>query len=625
MALNFTATTAVESSGKGRIAKGILTFDSSYPTGGEVYDPSLFGLSIVEVVDFAESVSGNIFEHDKTNKKIKAFSGGSSSGTSGVGSSHNHTLTSDDPINKLVIRERIAVSSSSAILANDYVYILSVDVTAGAVTGPFKITADESPSSSGEVRLNPSPNQLLFHGADAVTEVLVTYITSSGIFKKSDVTNDDVIVASSTGVNTSFRAAMMQYVFDETSNTLLTPVPVGEAPGATEYSLDINNSGSTTITTNAAINGNSLRVTYFKFSGLPDESMFIDDADQNLLDETMKMSRFGSSVSVSNSTSTLSPYYESDINSSTKPTIALTHNADPVTNLNANPLFITETYGDSQAGVGILQSNCNGAADVLGETADGIGGGVAASCRFFVKHNATPSGVQIYVNEGASDQLTANFPSGNDCYIVMPFEQAAGGIPGHAVRVLVIHDAGAAAYKPLYFDDNGAADAQLCFVDTGAVGGTIPASAVSELGNNYLDQVSGNLGVASPQNATVTMTDNSYDGLIIPGHGCFVVGEDAGGGNSTAVLSSIQGSEANGIAVYDYIKNEIVTKDTNPMVTTSMSYIVIPSIIQNDGPAVGTTDNELSHTHAISSSSASEVGNGTDLSTVSVEVTVRGV
>lgn len=67
----------------------------------------------------------------------------------------------------------------------------------------------------------------------------------------------------------------------------------------------------------------------------------------------------------------LNPYYENDMASSTKPSIALTHNADPVSNLAAAALYGVEGYGASQANVITLQSTTASNANVLGETANG--------------------------------------------------------------------------------------------------------------------------------------------------------------------------------------------------------------------------------------------------------------
>lgn len=201
---------------------------------------------------------------------------------------------------------------------------------------------------------------------------------------------------------------------------------------------------------------------------------------------------------LANAASNLSPRYQ-PFHAAAKPTIALTHNADPVVNLSANPLYIVEAYGIATANVGALQSNCAATASVSGSTADGTVHGTSATPRFYVTHNATPSGVQIYVNESSSDRLEFVSPTSTNAYIIMPFESIANVPPGFAVAVKVYHSATAATGKPLYFDDNGAADAQLAFVDAGASGGTIPAADVTIIGPTYAGLTSAENGTAAAQ------------------------------------------------------------------------------------------------------------------------------
>lgn len=186
----------------------------------------------------------------------------------------------------------------------------------------------------------------------------------------------------------------------------------------------------------------------------------------------------------------------------TNPTIALTHNADPVVNLSANPLFIIEGYAGGQMNPATLQSNCNATTDVSGATADGAIWGTASTPRFFVQHSAAPAGVQVYVNEAAADRLEFVSPTGADAIIVMPFESIANTPPGMAIGVRVHHSATAATGKALYFDDNGAADAQLVFVDAGAAGGTVPAGDVIALGPYVVSATAGRQGTAAGQTFT---------------------------------------------------------------------------------------------------------------------------
>ncbi|MCP4346118.1 MAG: hypothetical protein GY795_11410 [Desulfobacterales bacterium] len=53
-----------------------VTFDDSYPTGGEALTPVSLGLGEIDVF-VAEGAGGYVFEYDRTNDKLKAFTGGS--------------------------------------------------------------------------------------------------------------------------------------------------------------------------------------------------------------------------------------------------------------------------------------------------------------------------------------------------------------------------------------------------------------------------------------------------------------------------------------------------------------------------------------------------------------------
>ena len=191
---------------------------------------------------------------------------------------------------------------------------------------------------------------------------------------------------------------------------------------------------------------------------------------------------------------TVSGYAHLDANGVTAPTIALTHNAGPQANLAAQPVYAVEG-GDGTLNVLTLYSTTNANASVLGETADGTVFGAAASARFWINDTDTPAGVQLYVNEAQSDRLEFVSPTATDGYIIMPME---GGY-GFALRIKVTHSATAASGKALFFDDNGAADAQLVFVDTGTTGGTIPVTSISTVKAGLI-----NMGTAGAGTATAT-------------------------------------------------------------------------------------------------------------------------
>lgn len=194
---------------------------------------------------------------------------------------------------------------------------------------------------------------------------------------------------------------------------------------------------------------------------------------------------------------TVSAQWHGDLLGVTIPTIALTHNADPVVGLAAAPVFAVENSDYAVGNQLTLYSTTNGNASVLGKTANGAVYGAAASARFWVNDSDTPAGVQIYVNEASSDRLEFVSPSATDGYIIMPLETGYG----FGVKVKVTHSATAATGKPLYFDDNGAAGAQLVFVDTGAAGGTIPVTSLEVVGPPYIGMGAGLGGYATAASA----------------------------------------------------------------------------------------------------------------------------
>lgn len=53
-----------------------ITFDSSYPTGGESLTPAALGLVSVDIV-LATGTGGYVFKYDKANQKLLAYTGGS--------------------------------------------------------------------------------------------------------------------------------------------------------------------------------------------------------------------------------------------------------------------------------------------------------------------------------------------------------------------------------------------------------------------------------------------------------------------------------------------------------------------------------------------------------------------
>ena len=69
--------------GNKKVRTGTIAFDSSYPTGGEVYTAAQFALSKIKQLQVFPK-SGYLFEDDATNKKLKVLGMNPTSTSSGV-------------------------------------------------------------------------------------------------------------------------------------------------------------------------------------------------------------------------------------------------------------------------------------------------------------------------------------------------------------------------------------------------------------------------------------------------------------------------------------------------------------------------------------------------------------
>jgi len=243
----------------------------TYPSGGiPMPAASFFGMARnvdTLVLSDPSNASGLLWKYDHSNKTMKGYFPG--------------------PI--LFVEEVVTVASNTGTLAYIPAYIVGVEVTAGSVTGGFHtIPVGETPATL-EVAVGLTTGVLTFFATDAVTSVRVTYIPlrTGGYFSAANRVIDEVVVASASGVNTASRAALVQYVYDDTDGARCIPEPPGEQPTATHNCvLDINNTAVTSIDSHADDAGNSLKVTYFKHAALPTgATLFVDDADITLASE----------------------------------------------------------------------------------------------------------------------------------------------------------------------------------------------------------------------------------------------------------------------------------------------------------------------------------------------------
>ncbi len=221
-------------------------------------------------------------------------------------------------------------------------------------------------------------------------------------------------------------------------------------------------------------------------------------------------------------------YGPGDITGVTVGTPALTHNADPTGNLAALPLYCVESYGAGGRNICQLFSTTNADGDILGST-DGVSGITgAATPRFYVNDSDAPGGVKIYVVDATPWGLEFVSPTATDAYIMMPFEAIADGVPGFAYAVKVTHAADAATGVELEFDDNGAADAQLTFVDAGTSSRVISAADIEVVAPSYMAiaQTSGVSSAGASHTHTATATAEAAD--------------EVGSGDSLAALTAVR-------------------------------------------------------------------------------------
>ena len=67
-----------------RITSGTLTFDDSYPTGGEAITAANVGMNRAIDRIILESEDGYVFKYDKSNKKVLAYYADNDAGSDGA-------------------------------------------------------------------------------------------------------------------------------------------------------------------------------------------------------------------------------------------------------------------------------------------------------------------------------------------------------------------------------------------------------------------------------------------------------------------------------------------------------------------------------------------------------------
>lgn len=229
------------------------------------------------VVADAISSNGYAVELNPTSKSLKCYNPTRAA---------TFTGTAEPP--ELVVEESVTVASNTGTLAYAPAYIVAIEVTAGTVTGAFNVIPTGETAATKEVAVTFTSGVMTFKATDAVTACRVTYFPQqeSGPFATSNLVIDETAVASASKVTLANRAMAVQYVYDDTDGALNVLEPVGEQPTATHNAvIDIvNGSSATDIDSHADDAGNTLKVTYLKYSGF-NAAQQINDADTTLSSE----------------------------------------------------------------------------------------------------------------------------------------------------------------------------------------------------------------------------------------------------------------------------------------------------------------------------------------------------
>ncbi len=259
-----------------------VTLDSSYPSGGYGsalgLAPSAFGLKTIFGVQVmaARTTLAKTFDYvwDAVNGKLVVRNMGQG-------------------LPAVIVEEVVTMTSNAGRLAHPPAYIFTAEAVAGSTTGSLRIIPTGKTPATKQMAVTLTTGALATLSTDAVTSVRVSYIPLGvGPFIEANRVVDEAVVWGS-GAGDTFdlasRAALIQYIWNDTSSVHLPPIqPVGEAPATNEITIDINNTAVTTITNNNAQDTNLGLATYWKFTSMLAGSYgWTDDADTTITSTTL--------------------------------------------------------------------------------------------------------------------------------------------------------------------------------------------------------------------------------------------------------------------------------------------------------------------------------------------------
>ncbi len=271
----------------------VVTFDSSYVTGGETLLPTDVALgAFVGPVEIIAGEDGYVFKWDRANEKILVYESSLE-----VGSINTPAFTGDAQTVTTQVPffvEEETQSASSDVITLDYApaYIVSIAHSTGLAYRTIPSAA--APVDNASCAVNFAAGTLTFHANDDPTNVRITYFPSRpGTFFDNANAVEETLTAAETAVDFTNRAAIVQHVYNNNTPGLEKIIPVGETEAAAEIILNINDSGDTSISSNAAEVGDIIAVRYLNFSALTPGITFVDDTDVSFTSEDINFASAG--------------------------------------------------------------------------------------------------------------------------------------------------------------------------------------------------------------------------------------------------------------------------------------------------------------------------------------------
>ncbi len=252
-----------------------------YTTGGETLVPGDVGLGqFVGPVDIIEGEDGYIFKWDAANEKILVYEAALETGTIATPAFTGDAQTVTSQVPFLVEEESLASASDIVTLAYAPAYIVSISDSTGVTYRIIPSAA--APADDVSCAVNFTTGVITFHANDDPSAVRVTYFPSRlGTFLDNANAVEETLTASAgSGVNSTSRAALIQYVYNNTTPGLEFIEPTGEAASTGgNIQIDINNSTATTYISHADEATDILAVRYLNHSALEPGMTWVDDGD----------------------------------------------------------------------------------------------------------------------------------------------------------------------------------------------------------------------------------------------------------------------------------------------------------------------------------------------------------